>query len=88
MLAVGKGAYLVIYDISDPAAPTERSRLLTPGAVNMVEIDGTWIYVSTGTEGLYIIDAIDPYDPLRIVGKRRRLAPRIRCVWLLGACAC
>jgi len=63
MLAIGKGAYLVIYDITNPVVPLERSRLLTPGMVTGVRIDGSWIFVASGTEELQIVDATDPDNP-------------------------
>ncbi|TNF25669.1 MAG: DUF4215 domain-containing protein [Deltaproteobacteria bacterium] len=59
-IAIGVG--FAIRDVSDPDHPIELGRWLTGGTqtCDTVAVHGTTVYVSCGTDGVFIIDASDP----------------------------
>lgn len=54
---------VVLYDIRDPAHPTELSRFDTPGAAMALAASYPNLYVADGTNGLLVLDARDPTRP-------------------------
>ncbi len=64
---VGSGSYVTLIDISTPETPTEISKILMPGLVKSIVIDGDYAYVANTESGLQIID-IKNVNDLSIVG--------------------
>jgi hypothetical protein len=66
---VPEGPRLTIYDVTDPANPTElgRSAVLS-GVVEGLTIRGSLVYLAVADAGLEIVDASDPTAP-RAVGR-------------------
>lgn len=54
---------LVVYDVSDPANPTEVAIQGSAGSSNGTYVDGTTLYVAAGTSGLQVFDLTDPAAP-------------------------
>jgi len=66
---VGDGsAGLRIIDVSNPAAPVERSCLNTPGTACGVQVVGSLAYLADGLSGLRVIDVSDPSAPVDLGG--------------------
>ncbi len=60
---IGKGVYLQILNVSDPANPTSLGEISCPGVVENICVVGDLAYVADGDAGLRIIDVTDPTDP-------------------------
>ena len=62
--AVARGnAGVSFVDISNPSAPVLLSTINTPGSAYDIEIDGGFSYVSDHSQGLQIINNLDPVHP-------------------------
>ncbi len=57
---------VVVYDISDPANPTEVSVQSAPGSANGAWVDDQTLYVATGPDGLRVYSLADPAAPAEI----------------------
>lgn len=64
--AAGWAGGLLIFDISDPAAPVRLGRLHTPGYSYGVAVSGTLAYVAEGGGGLRIIDVSNAAAPAEV----------------------
>jgi hypothetical protein len=71
----GNGFHLEIMDISNPSYPVGLGRVMLPGTVKDVEINGNYAYVACGTafldpvsglSGLSIIDISNPASPSEV----------------------
>ncbi|MBU0741791.1 T9SS type A sorting domain-containing protein [bacterium] len=57
-------AGLAVYDLADPAYPTQLSRLATPGThVRDIVSHRDWIYMAAAERGLQIVNVAAPDDP-------------------------
>jgi len=65
---------LTIADFSDPASPVWLSQLKAAGPTYCLDVSGTWVYLGSDADGLYVIDAYDPTAP-EIVGHISGAAP-------------
>ena len=63
-LAIGAGG-LVIFDISNPAAPVRRGGFDTSGFAQGVQVVGNLAYVADSYDGLQILDVSNPAAPVR-----------------------
>jgi hypothetical protein len=61
---IGKGAALVVLDVSDPLEPVQLSRLLLPNLIKHIQVVDDLVYTTNGHSGLHIIDVQDPSDPV------------------------
>jgi hypothetical protein len=75
------GAWLQLYDVSNPEAPVHAATYRTPGGGGWVpggggrlSLKGTLAYVADGKEGLQVVDLSTPSAP-RIVGSYETSAP-------------
>ena len=60
----GRGsAGIAVYDVSDPANPTEVGTVPSAGSSNGTWVDGTTLYVAAGSSGLRTFDLTDPAAP-------------------------
>ncbi|MEM1041642.1 MAG: T9SS type A sorting domain-containing protein [Bacteroidota bacterium] len=81
---------IVVYNVSDPAAPAEVATLGTPGSANGMWVDGQTLYVATGVDGLRIYDLADPEapSPIAAFGTDGEFATYVRVhdgvAWLTG----
>lgn len=62
----GNGGYLDIVDFSDPANPIELGKVLVPGHVEGVAVNGGYTYVVNEYDGLHVIDVSDPSNPFEV----------------------
>lgn len=53
----------VVFDITDPASPSETGLCLTPGWARGVAIDGDYAYVADGDSGVHVVDITSPDSP-------------------------
>ena len=60
---VGRGPNLVVIDVSNPAFPQERGRVLLPGTVQDIAVVGDYAYVADDDSGLQIINISNPAAP-------------------------
>jgi hypothetical protein len=58
---------LTIADFTDPSDPAWASQLKTGWISYAIEVSGTWAYVVSSDDGVYVVDCADPGDP-EIVG--------------------
>ena len=58
---------LTIADFTDPSNPAWASQLTTGWISYAVEVSGTWAYVVSSDDGVYVVDCADPFHP-EIVG--------------------
>ena len=54
---------LLVYDVSDPANPTQVSSLLDGENLEYMAVTGDHVYLKTKGIGLFVIDASDPANP-------------------------
>lgn len=67
LAVVGVGARLHLYDITNPASPSEVGTTEAFGdSVTNVTISGSRAFVTAGTSGLHIIDLADPANAARL----------------------
>jgi hypothetical protein len=59
-------AGLRVFDIANPAAPTEVGHFLVPDSAQDVAVAGSYAYVADLTSGLFILDITNPANPTRI----------------------
>jgi len=62
----GNGCFLEIVDITEPAAPEPRGRILLPAMVEDVVVIGQLAYVADSYWGLQIVDVADPTAPFLV----------------------
>lgn len=62
----GRGAALVVADISDRTSPQPIGEIELPAGAEAIEVDGGLVFVADGQAGLRIIDAADPTAPVEI----------------------
>ena len=62
-LYVGAGAFLCIYDISNPLSPRKLGELSGFNALRQIAVQNGMAYVVTREYGLWIVDATDPAHP-------------------------
>jgi len=80
MKAVGGLVYLCgphgleIVDFADPSSPVWLSHLPTPWTAECLDVSGTWVYMGSDSDGVYVIDAFDPTDP-EIIGHISSVEP-------------
>ena len=60
---VGKGQDLIVLDISNPAAPSELSKVTTASLVKDIAVSGNYAYVATERNGLVIVDISNKTTP-------------------------
>jgi Tol biopolymer transport system component len=60
----GEGGGLTILDVSDPAAPVFRSRLLLPQQIQDIQVTNNLAYIAAGDYGLLIVDVSNPANPI------------------------
>ncbi len=65
-LYYGKGAYVEIADISDPAHPLKVGRVILQGVARDITVSGDYAYIAEGTNGLRIIDISKKFSPFEI----------------------
>ncbi len=58
---------LTIADFTDPTHPAWRSQTTMGWIAYSVEVSGTWAYVASDDDGVYVVDCADPVHP-EIVG--------------------
>lgn len=63
---IGTGGVIIIADMTDPSAPVELSRIVTPGAVWKLFKSGNHLYVANKMAGFRIIDVSDPLNPVEV----------------------
>ena len=56
-------AGIVVYDVSNPGAPTEASAQASAGSSNGTYVDGSTLYVAAGVAGMRTFDLTDPAVP-------------------------
>jgi len=59
VLYFGNGGFLEVADISVPGRPTKLSKVLTPGVVWDIAVNGDYAYVANFSAGLRVIDISD-----------------------------
>jgi hypothetical protein len=57
---------LVIFDVTDPALPTQVGFFRTPGTARGVHAVGTTVYLASESGGLHIIDVSTPSSPVLV----------------------
>ena len=61
---MNNGCYMVLVDVSDPAAPVELSRVLTPSFIYGFTVHDDYVYIANEDNGLRIVDISDPANPI------------------------
>ncbi len=61
---IGQGQDFVVFDISNPAAPSESGRLITAGVVRNIVVSGNYAYVAEGYNDLMIVDISNKEAPV------------------------
>ena len=64
MAGFGTSNGLMVFDVSNPAAPYSVATLLTSGYASKLDVTGTLVYVASGSAGLNIIDVSNPRQPV------------------------
>lgn len=59
---IGEGRDLIVFDISNPANPSEIKRITTQAIINDIEVSGNYAY-AISFDGLLTIDLNDPASP-------------------------
>lgn len=62
----GSGATLQIADVSNPASPQVVGEVALSGVVKGVVVSGDYAYVTTGGEGLRVINVATPTAPVEV----------------------
>ncbi len=62
VVANGRGT-LLVYDVTDPAAPRKAATFKTPGRAIRVAVRGSALYVADGPAGLQVVSLADPDSP-------------------------
>ena len=60
---VGEGASFDILNVSNPSSPTQVGRIVLPGMVDDIALDGPYAYVADDDGGLQVIDIANPVSP-------------------------
>ena len=60
------GAFLQIYNFDNPASPVKLGRLLVPGPIWGVDVQGNYAYLADWEDGLRVIDVSDPSTPIEV----------------------
>ncbi len=63
---LGAGSTLVLIDISSSWQPEEISTFATAGLINGIAVQGETVYLSTGIDGLQIVDIDTPESPVLV----------------------
>jgi len=64
---VGHGQRLVVYDVSDPEAPSPLGSVAMPdGTAFVLTVSGAFVYVAHGPGGLKIVDISEPSAPREV----------------------
>lgn len=58
------GAYLQIYDFNEPSSPVQLGRILVPGPIQGIAVQGDYAYLADWDDGLRVIDVSDPLNPI------------------------
>lgn len=59
----GQGSYFQVLDVSDPTTPAPLGRVLLPGPIFDLLVDGTVVYASVKDDGVFVIDVSTPVSP-------------------------
>lgn len=62
----GSGAVLRVVDFSESSAPVVVGEIALPDVVYGAEMDNRYAYVAAGAAGLWVIDLIDPSNPVAV----------------------
>ena len=57
---------MVIFDVSDPAAPVLVSELDLDGRLNAIEVSGNHAFIASGLVGMYVVDISSPSAPVLV----------------------
>jgi len=60
---IGMGQDFAVFDITNPAAPLELSKLRTADFVDDITVSGNYAYVADRSNGLVIVDISNPTAP-------------------------
>ena len=60
---IGEGTSLVIFDVTNSAAPVERGRIALPSRVKAIVVIGNRAFVADQRSGLYVVDVSTPTFP-------------------------